>query len=267
MIWEEITTKSEKLGVTVNQVLQEEIQKTVLASLSYSEAFNHIVFQGGTALRLFYGNPRFSEDLDFVTRQNKMFDITKNIASIQRSIEKTFPFIEETSVHVQRNDDQMQRLILRVTGEPFQRIRIHIELVYVPSYHNRPKILDYPPITPVVRVEEPSEILADKVVALGNRHYIKGRDIWDIYFLIIEKNIDTPWNLVFQKAGDYKITSSDLRKNILKVSKRLETEGPSILHNELLRFLPKKIFDQYRESFGEIIAVVIENIRGGLLEE
>ncbi|MCD6236979.1 MAG: hypothetical protein J7K13_03395, partial [Thermoplasmata archaeon] len=73
--------------------------------------------------------------------------------------------------------------------------------------------------------------------------------------------------LVFQKAGDYKITSSYLRKNILKVSKRLETEGPSILHNELLRFLPKKIFDQYRESFEEIIAVVIENIRGGLLEK
>ncbi|MHA1665337.1 MAG: nucleotidyl transferase AbiEii/AbiGii toxin family protein [Candidatus Njordarchaeales archaeon] len=77
MIWEEITAKSEKLGMTVNQVFQDEIQKTVLTSLSHSEVFNHIVFQGGTALRVFYGSPRFSEDLDLVTRQNKMFDITK----------------------------------------------------------------------------------------------------------------------------------------------------------------------------------------------
>jgi len=48
-----------------NQVFQEEVQKAVLASLSRDEAFNHLVFQGGTALRLFYENPRFSEDSDF----------------------------------------------------------------------------------------------------------------------------------------------------------------------------------------------------------
>ncbi len=224
-----------------NQVFQEEVQKAVLTSLSRGEAFNHLVFQGGTALRLFYGNPRFSEDLDFVLRQNKTFDLTENISTVQAFVEDAFPFIEKASISIQRNDNHMQRLILKISGKPVQRIRVHLELAYVPSYHNRPKILDYPPINPVVRVEEVHEILADKLTALGNRPYLKGRDIWDIYFLTAEKNISIPWDLVFQKAKDYGTEPSNLKKNILKASERLEKEGLSILHSEMLRFLPKKI--------------------------
>lgn len=152
------------------------------ASLSRGEAFNHIVFQGGTSLRLFHGNPRFSEDLDFVVKQNETFDLTENISTVQAFVEDTFPFIEKASINIQRNDDQMQRLVLTILGKPFQRIPLHIKLAYVPSYHNRPKILDYPPLNPVVRVEESSEILADKLTALVNRPYLKGRDIWDTIF-------------------------------------------------------------------------------------
>ncbi len=161
----------------------------------------------------------------------------------------------------------MQRLILKISGKPFRRIRVHIELAYVPSYHNRPKILDYPPINPVVRVEEAHEILADKLTALGNRPYIKGRDIWDIYFLTAEKNITIPWHLAFQKAKDYGTTSSNLKKNILKASERLEKEGLTILRNEMLRFLPKKFLDQYSEIFGEIVTIVVGNVRGEIFEK
>ena len=56
------------------------------------------------------------------------------------------------------------------------------------------------PLNPAIRVEEPFEILADKITALGLRTYLKGRDIWDIYFLTVEKQISVPWNLVFKKS-------------------------------------------------------------------
>jgi len=261
MLWEEIVDESERRGAMANQIFQEEVQKAVLASLSRGEAFNHLVFQGGTALRLFYGNPRFSEDLDFVLRKNKTFGLTESISSIKAFVEDTFPFIEKADINIQRNDNEMQRFILKISGKPFQRIRVHIELAYVPSYHNRPKILDYPPINPAVRVEEANEILADKLTALGNRPYLKGRDIWDIYFLITEKNISIPWHLVFQKARDYGVMPSHLKKNILKASERLEREGLNILNNEMLRFLPKKFLDQYSEIFEEIVAIVAEKVK------
>jgi hypothetical protein len=95
----------------------------------------------------------------------------------------------------------MQRLILvTVSDIPEQKLRIHLELAYVPSYLNQPKILDYPPLNPAVRVENPSEILADKITALERRPYLKVRDIWDIYFLIFEKRLSIAWDLVFKKG-------------------------------------------------------------------
>lgn len=261
MLWEEIIEKSERTGLTANQIFQEEAQKAVLASLSQEEAFNKIVFQGGTALKLFYGNPRFSEDLDFVLRENKIFDLTNSIPDLQTFIHDVFPFVEEVHIDIQRNDAYMQRLIIRLLGKPFRRLRLHIELAYIPSYHNRPRILDCPPIYPVVRVEEIHEILADKLTALGNRPYLKGRDIWDIYFLTVEKHIPIPWHLVFQKARDYGITPSNLKKNIMESINRLEKEGLSILHSEMMRFLPKKVLEQYSEIFEEIVAMVREKVK------
>jgi hypothetical protein len=102
--------------------------------------------------------------------------------------------------------------------------------------------------------------LADKITALGNRPYLKGRDIWDIYFLITEKHISIPWSLVFQKSGDYGSTPSNLKKNILIAGKRLKEEGISILSSEMMRFLLKPALDQYSELFDEIVNKVAEKV-------
>ncbi len=262
MIWEEIVNKSSRRGGRTHQVFQEEAQKAILASLSHEGIFTNIVFQGGTLLRLFYGNPRFSEDLDFVLRQEKTcVDLIQNIPKIQAFVKNVFPFLKGTDISVQKNDRGMQRLILKTVSDTSeQRLRIHIELAYVPSHYNKPRILDYPPLNPVVRVEEPFEILADKITALGNRPYLKGRDIWDIYFLAIEKHISVPWSLVFQKSRDYGSTPLNLRKNILIASKRLREEGISILSSEMMRFLSKPTLDQYSELFDEIINKVAEEV-------
>lgn len=46
-------------------VMKEIIQEIVLCGLSRGGFFNHAAFYGGSALRIFYGLDRFSEDLDF----------------------------------------------------------------------------------------------------------------------------------------------------------------------------------------------------------
>jgi len=45
--------------------LKEVIQEVVLQILSQTDFFQHAAFYGGTALRIFYGLNRFSEDMDF----------------------------------------------------------------------------------------------------------------------------------------------------------------------------------------------------------
>jgi len=56
---------SRRLGIAVEQVVREEIEIAILRPLLESRIGNSLVFKGGTALRLAYGSPRFSDDLDF----------------------------------------------------------------------------------------------------------------------------------------------------------------------------------------------------------
>lgn len=69
MDWQEIMQRRATTREPVELLIREEVQKAVLARLGLKEFFREAVFQGGTALRLFYGNPRLSEGLDFVYRQ------------------------------------------------------------------------------------------------------------------------------------------------------------------------------------------------------
>ena len=64
--------------------IKEIVQEIVLCGLSRGGFFKEAAFYGGTALRIFYGLDRFSEDLDFsLITQNPDFDLTKY-----------FPYIE-----------------------------------------------------------------------------------------------------------------------------------------------------------------------------
>lgn len=56
-----------RLQISLEQVVREEYELLVLRGLLESEIGSRLVFKGGTALRLAYGSPRFSDDLDFST--------------------------------------------------------------------------------------------------------------------------------------------------------------------------------------------------------
>ncbi|MEZ5303166.1 MAG: nucleotidyl transferase AbiEii/AbiGii toxin family protein [Verrucomicrobiales bacterium] len=45
--------------------LREIVQELALLGLWRSKFYEHAAFYGGTALRVFHGLPRFSEDVDF----------------------------------------------------------------------------------------------------------------------------------------------------------------------------------------------------------
>ena len=54
-----------RLKIAVEQVVREEFELSLLKSLFESGIGKALVFKGGTALRLAFGSPRFSDDLDF----------------------------------------------------------------------------------------------------------------------------------------------------------------------------------------------------------
>ena len=66
-------------------LIREVLQECLLYALSRTNFFDHAAFYGGTALRIFYKLPRFSEDLDFsLTSANPDFDITRYFNQIHR---------------------------------------------------------------------------------------------------------------------------------------------------------------------------------------
>ena len=65
--------------------LKEIVQEIALYGLSRSDFFQKAAFYGGTALRIFYGLDRFSEDMDFSLSE----------ADTSFSLEKYFSYMEE----------------------------------------------------------------------------------------------------------------------------------------------------------------------------
>ena len=67
--------------------MKEIIQEIVLCGLSRGGFFDVAAFYGGTALRIFYGLNRFSEDLDFALLEpNKEFDLSKYFSFIEKEV-------------------------------------------------------------------------------------------------------------------------------------------------------------------------------------
>ncbi len=67
--------------------MKEIIQEIVLCGLSRAGFFDEAAFYGGTALRIFYGLDRFSEDLDFsLETADKTFDLSSYFPTLEKEV-------------------------------------------------------------------------------------------------------------------------------------------------------------------------------------
>ncbi len=255
MRWKDIEIRSERENISPKLIFREELQKAILTSFSKEGLFQTIVFQGGTALRLLHDNPRYSEDLDFVLRENqRSVKIANFLKKTKDFIAYSYPFLEE--VQTKAESDFQRYIIKTISDNPEQAVRINIELFDIPSYLNETKILSFPPFQPAVRVEKPEEILVDKVTALSGRKYIKGRDLWDIYFLTEQKDLSVDSTLLLKKIKDYDMDEDDFLNELKNIGLRLEKEGKDILDIELKRFLSPSLYLYYHDDLDTILTSV-----------
>jgi predicted nucleotidyltransferase component of viral defense system len=56
--------------------IREIMQEIILPGLAETNFFDNNVFQGGTAIRMLYGLKRYSDDLDFTMKENKIEDFS-----------------------------------------------------------------------------------------------------------------------------------------------------------------------------------------------
>ncbi len=192
-------------------VEKELLHYEIFNALNEAGLLKHLVFQGGTSLRLCRGSDRFSEDLHFAGGEDFS---AKSMVAIKDCIEKRIG--EKFSLKVSVKEPKATRAdaLVKVDkwwvsietspGTPdLPRQKIKLEIANIPAYTRElvPLRINYVVLegmpTVMVNAEAINEVLADKIVALptsiskienGNwlatPTRIRHRDIWDIAWLI-----------------------------------------------------------------------------------
>lgn len=172
--------KAKELGIDIAQVVREYWELILLRGLYESSPGQYLIFKGGTALRLAYGSPRFSEDLDFSLTKDvikgKFFPwIKKTISPFPELIltdleEKYYTYLAEIKV----SQDYLRF--------PF-RIKIEISKREIKSYQWELKLLNSPAasISVLGQVATLKQIYQDKLNCLKGRG--KPKDLFDLWYV------------------------------------------------------------------------------------
>jgi predicted nucleotidyltransferase component of viral defense system len=257
----ELVAYSSTNALPLDQVIREELQRLILRYLSERGFFVHGVFQGGTAIRLVYGGTRFSEDLDFVLRPERTIaglNLAGLLEGLPSFMRREVPFADRPSLREQKMESMFARYRCRLELEaPVGGLVINLEFSGVPSRSPRPQVMRSDAVDFATVVEDESEILVDKLVALALRPYVKGRDIWDTWFLTHERHVAVPEaGAVIAKAADYGTTLVELNSRVWHSKTRIETAGLSALEAEMKRFLPARLYDAMAPTFADVNASV-----------
>jgi predicted nucleotidyltransferase component of viral defense system len=172
--------KARELKIDKTQVVREYWELIILKGLFESPFGRYLIFKGGTALRLTYGSPRFSEDLDF--------SLTKNALKGKFSslIKKTIAPFPELSLTDLEEKYYTYLVEMKVTQNylPFPfRIKIEISKRETKGYQWELKLLGSPAtvIQVMGQVATLEQIYRDKSACLEGR--AKPKDLFDLWYV------------------------------------------------------------------------------------
>lgn len=185
--------------------MKEIMQEIVLCGLSRAGFFKEAAFYGGTALRIFYGLDRFSEDLDFSLEQiNLDFDLCSYFPVLEKEV-KTFGLNVEIQEKQKTKDSNIRSAFLkgntkehlllfyadeRVVGSVAKNevVKIKFEVDTNPpafaTYEHKYRLL---PVPYEIRLYDMPSLFAGKIHAVicrGWQSRIKGRDLYDYIFYL-----------------------------------------------------------------------------------
>lgn len=219
----QIETLSKKYQIDGFTIMREFLQLTFLSYLYQNKKGRQIYFKGGTAIRLLFGSPRFSEDLDFSTLYDKK-QIKEILQGLEKTIQKELPEIKILFLYSGKTG---LRYRIKYQSPNFKYpITIRLDFTMVKKIEQEmfsPLITEFPvAVFPLVSHLSETEILAEKICALATRN--KGRDFFDVWYLL-EKGFLLDQRLV--------------KINKKKLLKKIESYPQNRLDLDLAQFLPK----------------------------
>jgi predicted nucleotidyltransferase component of viral defense system len=235
-----------------SHALREVMQQIVLAGLSRSDFFEHAAFYGGTCLRLFYGLPRFSEDMDFSLLQvNENFDLQNYFPFIKDEFLSMGKSIEISKKKKQQNTniesaflkDTSQLYDIKFQTEKQMKIKVEVDILPPLNFETENKLLIQPFSFNACCFTLPC-LFAGKVHAFLFRNWknrVKGRDWFDFEWYVQNK-ISLNLNHFIARAKQFGDTSGKIRdeKSLkLALAKRIKSVDISAVKNDIMPFLKK----------------------------
>lgn len=223
--------------------LKEILQELALLGLWRARFFEHASFYGGTALRIFSGLDRFSEDLDFsLNRPQPEFTLARYHEAMQTEI-ASYGFEVDVTEKQRAADSAIQSAFIKantrvhllkiglgdalastIHSGKLLKVRFELDTDPPPDFQIDAKTLLQPIPFRVICFSEP-DLCAGKWHALLWRNRVKGRDWYDVLWLI-GRNV--PVRLAHLKArliqtGHWQPEQQFGRSDLLALfSKRLE---------------------------------------------
>ena len=196
--------QTETLDEKKNAV-KEIIQEVVLCGLARAKFFEKAAFYGGTALRIFYGLDRFSEDLDFsLKKPDKDFDLSSYFPILEKEV-RAFGLnlkVEEKQKTADSNvksaffkGNTKEHLLLFYANDDFSsginrdevfRIKFEVD-TNPPSGARYEHKYSLKPAPYEATLYDLPSLFAGKVHAVlcrGWKNRIKGRDLYDYVFYL-----------------------------------------------------------------------------------
>ena len=255
--------------------LREILQSIVLVGLSRGGFFNKASFYGGTALRIFYGLNRYSEDLDFtLNEKDENFDFeyyfksindvassyglelefSTKVKKVETPIESAFAKLNTYQTLIKLKVDENLLKILH--KDEVMKVKFEVDCNPSLGFDNEIRWLDLPEFASVSVLDQPS-LFAGKIHAILCRSYknnVKGRDYYDFLFYMRQKikpNMNYLRNKLIEtqklKENDYfdiNVLKNMLMEKIESIDfNQVKNDAQKfIFKNENLEYFSKELF-------------------------
>jgi len=227
--FETIKLLSQKYQTRMDNVGREYFQHLFLSFLYSQKESENLYFKGGTALKIIYHSPRFSEDLDFST-SNKI-----SLSQIENLFLETLKKMNEVGavVNLQESKKTSGGYLGIFSYEMYDFLgKIQVEISFRQknnlSQETTTIVSDFLPVYILIQLS-PQLIVKEKILALEMRR--KPRDFYDFYFILRHPELNK--YLDFKKI---KAIKEIILKEEINFKKELEILLPINHHMVLSNF-------------------------------
>jgi len=243
--------------------MKEIMQEIVLCGLSRAGFFKKAAFYGGTALRIFYGLDRFSEDLDFSLESEDLnFDLASYFPVLEKEV-KAFGLNVEIQEKEKTKESTIrsaflkgntkEHLLLFYADEKIagsiaknEAIKIKFEVDVSPpafaAFEHKYRLL---PVPYEVNLYDMPSLFAGKIHAVICRAWqsrIKGRDLYD-YVFYLSRGAAVNQRHLRERLIDSGYIHSDVDCSLTEIKKMLTERFDSIDFAQARRDVEPFIYD------------------------